>query len=170
MSQSLPTGEKIFSLISILTMYFLPYYMLIICICIRNSMDLFYSLGNFEWLSDEKIEAFDIYNIPKDSERGFILEVDLDYPKEIHGHNADYPLAPVKVKVTYDMLLPYQKKILQTKLKEPEKYETLPKLIPNLRNKRNYIVHYFNLQLYLSFGMKLLKVIRVLSFLINQHG
>ena len=38
------------------------------------------------------------------------------------------------------------------------------KLIPNLGNKNNYVVHYGNLQLYLSLGMKVTKVDRVLKF------
>ena len=49
-----------------------------------------------------------------------------------------------------------------------DKYEIkvgdVKKLIPNLCNKTNYVLHYKNLQLYLSLGMKLTKIHRVLIF------
>ena len=69
-------------------------------------------------------------------------------------HN-DYPLAPEKLAVSSDMLSKYCKKIA-------DKYEIkvgdVKKLIPNLGNKTKYVLHYRNLQLYLSLGMKLTKI------------
>ena len=75
-------------------------------------------------------------------------------------HN-DYPLAPEKLAVSSDMLSNYCKKIADKYLK---KIGDVKKLISNLDNKTNYVVHYGNLQLYLSLGMKLTKIHRMLEF------
>ena len=44
------------------------------------------------------------------------------------------------------------------------KVDDVKKSIPNLGNKTNYVVHYRNLQLYLSLGTKLTKIHRVIKF------
>ena len=95
----------------------------------------------------------------------YILNVDLEYPDKLHELHNDYPLAPENdyslAPVFSDMLSKYCKKIA-------DKYEIkvgdLKKLIPNLGNKTNYVVHSRNLKLYLSLGMKLTKIHRVLKF------
>ena len=97
-------------------------------------------------------------SINEKSDVGYILEVDLKYPDKLHELHNDYPLAPEKLAVTNDILSKYCKSIA-------DKYEIkvgdVKKLIPNLGgNKNKYVVHYKNLQLYLSLGMKLTKAHR----------
>ena len=105
--------------------------------------------------------GFDIIPIGEKSSIGYFLEFDLKYPDELHELHNNYPLAPEKRAVSSDMLSKYWKKAA-------DKYEVkvgdVKKLIPNLGNKTNYVVHYRNLQLYLSLGMKLTKIHRVLKF------
>ena len=92
---------------------------------------------------------------------GYILKVDFEYPDKLHELHNDYPLAPEKHYVSSDMLSKYCKKIA-------DKYEIkigdLKKLTPNLGNKTKYVLHYRNVQLYLSLGVKLTKIHRVLKF------
>ena len=48
-------------------------------------------------------------SVPDDNPTGYILEVDLEYPRDLHELHNDYPLAPEKVKLTEEMLSPYSK-------------------------------------------------------------
>ena len=90
-----------------------------------------------------------------------ILELDLEYPKELHDLHNDYPLGPEKVKVTKNMLSDYCKKIAK-------KYNIsngqVHRLIPTLNDKKECVLHYQNLQLYLNLGLKITKIHRVLEF------
>ena len=100
-------------------------------------------------------------SVNKKSDVEYILDVDLKHPNELHELHNDYPFAPEKLTVTNDILSNYCKSIA-------DKYEIkvgdVKKLIPNLGNKTKYGIHYKNLQLYLSLGMKLTKIHRVLKF------
>jgi len=70
-------------------------------------------------------------------EYGFILEVDLKYDKSLHDLHNDYPLAPEKIN---------------------------GKLIPNLKDKTKYILHYKTLQKYEELGLVVTKYYRILKF------
>ena len=70
-----------------------------------------------------------------------ILEVDLTYPEKLHDLHNDYPLAPERLIVN-----------------------KVEKLIPNLNDKKNYVIHHETLKLYLSLGLKLTKIHRGITF------
>ena len=91
--------------------------------------------------SNETTEA--VLSTSKDADQGFILEVDLDYPPELHKDHNDYPLAPEKMKVTNTMMSPYQQKLIE----ELGTSFECKKLVPNLMDKSRYVLHYRNLQL-----------------------
>ena len=74
-----------------------------------------------------------------------ILEVELEYPKSLHDLHSDYPLAPEQIEVN-----------------------KIDKLIPNLWNKKKYILHYENLKQYLSLGLKLNHIFRGIKFEASQ--
>ena len=113
--------------------------------------------GGFQWTdyTDQILETLATAN------HGFILEVDLAYPPALHADHNDYPLAPEKMTVSKDQMSPYQKMLIDGLGVSSISCE---KLVPNLMNKSRYVVHYRNLQLYLSLGLKLTKVHKVLQF------
>ena len=122
-------------------------------------MSVYLSYGGFQWLKN--VDRFDVNSISEKNEIGYFLEVDLEYPDELHELHNDYPLAPEKLAVSSDMLSKYCKEIAD---RYKIKVGDVKKLIPNLGNKTKYVTSYRNLQLYLSLGMKLTKIHRVLKF------
>ena len=117
--------------------------------------------GNFRWITDKEISKIDLGKHKTDGKKGLIPEVDLEYPQELHSLHNDYPVAPEKAKVSKNMLSVYFKKTA-------EKYKIsigqVNKLIPMLKDKKEYVLHYRNLQLYLDLGLKIKKVHRALEF------
>ena len=117
------------------------------------------SYEGFKWL--ENAGNFDASSISWKGPIGCIFEVDLEYPDELHVLHSDYRLAPEKLAISYDMLPDYCKKNAD---EYRVKVGDVIKLVPNLVNKATYVLHYRNLELCLSLGMKLTKI---LSFLMT---
>ena len=69
----------------------------------------------FKWMKVSELETWELHSC--------ILEVDLEYPKNLHDLHSDYPLAPERVEVN-----------------------KVDKLILNLWNKEKYVIHYENLK------------------------
>ena len=124
-------------------------------------MSQYLPTGNFKGMTDKEISKIGLGKYKAYGKNGLISEVDLEYPRELHNIHNDYPVTPEKVKVSNDMLSAYYKKIA-------EKYNIstglVSKLIPTLRDKKEYVLHYRNLQLYLDLSLKIKKVHRVLKF------
>ena len=83
-----------------------------------------------------------------------------EYPHELHYLYKDYLLALEYLQIEENLLSNYQCNLLQNKgfSKSP------PKLVPNLQNKTNCIIHYRNLKLYFKLGLHLTNAHCVLSF------
>ena len=107
-------------------------------------------------VKSEKNDKFDVNSIAENSSDGYILEVDLEYPDELHELHNDYPLAQEKLEISDDILSKYCSGIAK---EYGIKVGGVKKLFPNLGNKSKYVGHYRNLQLYLSH-----KIHRILKF------
>jgi hypothetical protein len=121
------------------------------------AMSQYLPVGGFRFLSEEEISQIDFANVPDDSDIGYAVECDLEYPDELHESHNDYPLAPEHMTITEAMLSPFCKSMNL-------KHALTEKLIGNLHTKIKYKTHYRNLKLYLDLGMKLLRVHRVVAF------
>ena len=118
------------------------------------------SYSGFKFLNKKEIIDYCLYSINENSSIGYILEVDLGYPSELLDFHNDYPLCSEKIEISSYMLSKYCSDIAN---KYGVKVDGVKKFVPNLRNKAKHVVHYSNLQLYLSLGMKLIKIHRILK-------
>ena len=128
------------------------------------AMSQYLPTGNFKWLTEKQINRINWFNLNAERDKGYLLEVDLEYPNELHDLHNDCPCAAEQIKVTQNMLRDHCQKIAN---KFGIKTGQVTKLIATLANKNKYVLHYRDLQLYRDLGLKLTKIHRVLSF--NQR-
>ena len=94
---------------------------------------------------------------------GFMAEVDLDYPAELHDTHNSYPLAPEKRAVGVEEELSEFSELLNCTVKKKHD-KSCVMLLQTLGNKRHYFVYYKNLAFYVKHGMKLRRVHKILWF------
>ena len=88
------------------------------------------------------------------------MEVDLEYPKELHKLNNDYPLASDKLEIKREMS--------DNQLKTADDYTmsigNVKKLVSDFFDKEKYLLHYKNLKIYFKARIENKKVNHVLEF------
>ena len=101
----------------------------------------------FKWLTGGEIEnLYENQVLQVWNKTSCILEVDLQYPEKMHNLHNDYPLCPEGVKCKTGV----------------------EKLIPNLSDKKKYVLHYKNLIQCLRLGMKLKRIHRGIKFVESE--
>ena len=76
-----------------------------------HAMSQYLPCSNFKWVKNvDKIEQ-KLMNIKINSSTGYILEVNLEYPQELHDIHNDYPLAQEKINISKKWLSDYSLKI-----------------------------------------------------------
>ena len=101
-------------------------------------------VNGFKWLDSDKINEINedfIKNYNEDNNKGYILEVDVKYPKRLQKLHSDLPF-----------------------LSEQMEVNKCKKLICNLFNKKKNMVHINSLKQALNHGLKLKKIHRVIEF------
>ena len=100
-------------------------------------------VDNFKWIKKDDLLKFDesvIKNYDKNSDKGYILEVDVEFPKNLHKLHSDLPFLPERMKIN-----------------------KCSKLVCTVYDKENYVVHIRALKQALDHGLILKKVYRVIE-------
>ena len=98
--------------------------------------------NDFKW--EEDISKFDehfIKNYDEEDNKGYFIEADIEYPKELHEKHSDFPFLCEKIKI-----------------------DKCEKLVCNLYDKKGYIDRKVSLKQALNNGLKIIKIRKVLSF------
>ena len=98
---------------------------------------------DFKLLAKKEINEFCLDSISENNTIGYILEVDLEYCKELHDSNNDYTVCPEKFEISPNMMSKYCSDIAN---KYGINVGGVKKLVPNLRGNIKYVVHYKSLQ------------------------
>ena len=83
-----------------------------------GAMSEYLPYGGFKWVEVDNKTINRILNKRDNSLHGYFLEVDLEYPEELHDYHKDYPMAPEKIKVREEMSSPLQLEMKKKKKKK----------------------------------------------------
>ena len=103
-------------------------------------------VNGFKWIKNTpKIDEKFIKNYDEDSDKRYIFEAYVEYPRRLHDLHSDLPFLPKRMKIV-----------------------KCKKLVCNLHDKKKYVVHISSLKQALNYGLKLKKVYKSIEF--NQES
>ena len=109
------------------------------------AMSTFLATSGFKMIDSKE---FDLNKDTSNSSKKCVLEIDLEYPKELRELHNDYPLAPDKIEIKRKMFSGYQLKIADL-------YNipigNVEKLVPNFFDKEKYVLLGLKLQKYIAY-------------------
>ena len=89
-----------------------------------------FPVNNFEWIKDtSQFNEELLKNYNEENDEGYFLEVDIQYPEKLHELHNDLPFIPERMKI-----------------------ERVEKLVANLHDKTEYVIHISNLKQALNHG------------------
>ena len=118
-------------------------------------------VGKFKWIDESHFDDIMLKIVsysPYTSSIGWIVELDLEYPEELHDDHNDLPLAPEKITIDDSYLSDYQLKLRDSKSGLSKK------LVPHFMNRSHYVVHFAALRYYIDNNMIPGKIYRILQF------
>jgi hypothetical protein len=124
-------------------------------------------VGNFDYLQEP--DLIDWANIDTEGRIGYALEVDLEYPAEIHDTTQFFPLAAENLEITHEMLT-YKMKATNSEInllrarRETAEMTKCRKLVGTCMDKKNYVVHFKILKFYLQKGLRITKIHQCVKF------
>ena len=112
----------------------------------------------------EQLEQ-NIQSIPDDSNTGYILNLDMEYPKELHDSHSNFPLAPTQQEFSFEQLSPYSQNSLKNLrgVQTTKRYKS-KKLSSTFLRRKRYTTHYRNVKTYMRLGMQVKKVHHAFKF------
>ena len=116
-------------------------------------------LKDFELVEDISLD--EILQTEDEGDIYFLVEVDLEYPDELHDKHADYPLVPDKESIAPLELSDFQTSLRKTLILTAS---NIKKLRQTFHPKKNYVAHYRNLKFYVNNGIKITKVHQAVKF------
>ena len=126
-------------------------------------------LNGYKWGNVEEFDSDFIKNYDDNSDKGYLLEVDVEYPKELHSAHRDLPfLSEKRSKLHKEFEYKVSKEVAKAHRKVYKTFnithEPENKLIATIQDKNKYVVCISTLKQALNHGLRLKKVHRVIEF------